>query len=290
MSSTNQIKLLSMIGACAALATLAGCGQAQDKVETVACSQDSDCADGEKCNTISGKCRAKTTSTDTASSCSSSADCTSLDKPVCNATTGKCEAKSTASAGSCSPACETDTVCLENGPNGVAQCVPDCRVEGQTCPSQVPTCDESTGLCGGGNSGGGGGTPSTSTDCRENAQACLPGQDCDPTSGACTGDAFKSCSESGACDAGFVCIVGPNLCAPDCTAEGGSCPNGMTCDEATGMCAGGNTFAACSASGTCDTGFVCVTGPNVCAPDCRISGNACPTEHPTCSQSTGMCS
>jgi hypothetical protein len=128
------------------------------------------------------------------------------------------------------------------------------------------------------------------TDCREDHRACKPGQGCDQASGNCTGDAFESCSESGTCDSGFVCIVGPNLCAPDCTVEGQPCPGGMVCDESTGMCGGGNTFEACSESGTCDSGFVCVPGPNVCAPDCRISGNDCPSGNPTCSQSTGLCS
>jgi hypothetical protein len=39
--------------------------------------------------------------------------------------------------------CPTDTVCAPMG-----LCVPDCRLQGQACPSQFPICDESTGVCG----------------------------------------------------------------------------------------------------------------------------------------------
>jgi hypothetical protein len=64
--------------------------------------------------------------------------------PTCDQSTGFC-APGQSTGGTCSPACEQGLVCLPNGPSGGPQCVPDCRNAG--CPQQVPTCDQSTGLC-----------------------------------------------------------------------------------------------------------------------------------------------
>jgi len=44
-------------------------------------------------------------------------------------------------------------------------------------------------------------------------------------------------------------------------------------------------------SAVCSTGQVCATdiSPNVCVQDCRIQGNVCPSAHPSCDQTTGVC-
>ena len=67
------------------------------------------------------------------------------------------------------------------------------------------------------------------------------------------------------------------------------------------LCASGNCDAiqalenaspgtVCGSS-VCNTGQVCATdvNPNICVPDCRIQGNACPSARPACTQTTGVC-
>ncbi|MHB8876805.1 MAG: polysaccharide deacetylase family protein [Myxococcaceae bacterium] len=53
-----------------------------------------------------------------------------------------------APAGSaCATACGTGTVCCEQPFGCAGKCVPDCRVAGNACPAQAPTCNASAGIC-----------------------------------------------------------------------------------------------------------------------------------------------
>ena len=47
----------------------------------------------------------------------------------------------------CAIGCEADMVCCPDALPCAGQCVPDCRVDGNTCPPPQPTCNPMTGLC-----------------------------------------------------------------------------------------------------------------------------------------------
>jgi hypothetical protein len=128
-------------------------------------------------------------------------------------------------AATCATGCPQSAVCCPSTMPCAGQCVPDCRVVGQSCPSMVPICDEETGLC---DRSGDGGIPLPPRD------GGLPPF---PPDGGPLGP--PSC-EAG-CPANAVCCPSPLPCAGqcvlDCRVEASACPlPAPICDETTGLC------------------------------------------------------
>jgi hypothetical protein len=170
-------------------------------------------------------------------------------------------------------------------------CIPDCRVEGNACPSQAPTCNQATGLCAPVSGDGGprppmgdGGSQSPQGDCAKNGCA----------------------KDSVCCASPFPCA---GMCIPDCRVEGNACPSqAATCNQATGLCApdsgdggphppagdgGGQPPQGDCAKNGCPKDALCCASPlpcvGMCIPDCRVASNACPQNMPVCDQSSGFC-
>jgi hypothetical protein len=315
----NRLLTCSLTGAVGLGSVLLGCGQSEDlnvaaiKVDS-GCTSDTDCKSGETCNTTSGKCAAKTTP---ASTCKSDADCKSSDKPLCNPTTSQCEAGSGPMFKDCAttePKCDTNYVCVA----GLNKCAPDCRIAATPCPPGTAGCNMSTGECDGGGDEActsDAGCPSSAkphcnlatsqceaasvTACTSDASCTSPATPrCNPTTGKCEADsdpALEDCaSTTPKCKTDYVCIAGPNKCAPDCRVAATPCPPDMgECNQDTGECASNSApvLEPCaSTTPKCKTDYVCVTGMNVCAPDCRVAATPCPPDRGECIQSTGECS
>ena len=154
--------------------------------------------------------------------------------------------------------CGKDLVCAPIG-----QCVPDCRVE--KCPQQMPTCNQANGLCGPGGDGG----------------STLKGE-----------GGLPPCKQTSECGKDRVC-TSFGVCVPDCRIDK-NCPlDHPTCDTKTGVCGGsagdGGAIVpkSCKQSADCGKDLVC-SPLSTCVADCRVV-KACPSQAPTCDNTTGVC-
>ena len=169
----------------------------------------------------------------------------------------------------CDP-CSTGFVCLPP----IGRCVPDCRLEGNSCPERAPTCNQDTGTC----------IPSGRQP--EGDGADLGGSDAGPVPDA---DELGPC---GICEMGSVCAGDISRCVPDCRLDGQDCPGDRpVCEASSGLClvgmAEGEAPADCAEA--CGRGAVCDPQIGECVRDCRSIIGRCPDDGSMCNRETGLC-
>ena len=236
--------------------------------ETDRCSTDSDCADAEYCDVVTGMCNADAPP----GGCQRSADCGPGE--VCNLVTNMCIA---AGGGECTidADCGLDALCTEGS------CVPagggdgECLGDLDCAPDEY--CEVDFGICV--PSGGGGGC-FIDLDCAPDEYCdfgeCVPGGGGD----FCPYEFDFECDEpegTGLCPEG----TDPDDCAgggPECFGDA-DCPNGAICQR--GVCVadpGGNgaVGSRCTAQNPfCDFGLSCVgaNGEGTCRPTCNANAD-----------------
>jgi hypothetical protein len=117
------------------------------------------------------------------------------------------------------------------------------------------------------------GGPGQCGGCTTNGQ-CLPQQDCDPNSHACTylagwGD---QCTLNGDCALGQFCKQGLCVGASQVTAcTSGNCPTGQRCNQANQVC---EQDLGCFSDAYCPEGQSCNLGTRACQPTCTTQDAA----------------
>jgi len=227
------------------------------------------------------------------------------------------DARTVANDAGAAPTCDQDgncpagAVCCPAPLPCALQCVPDCRVSTNSCPTFAPACDQATGLCARADDGGlppppdGGMMPP-----RDGGQPPPPDGGLQP----------EACADDGTCGPGAVCcpesLPCAGQCVPDCRVSTEACPEqAPVCDRTSGLCAPdsvpvpdaavpvpdaappacttdcppppcGNTGSPCPPGAVCcPPGAPCA---GTCVPDCRVNG-LCPPQGPICDYNTGFC-
>jgi uncharacterized repeat protein (TIGR01451 family) len=241
----------------------------------VACTKDSECTGGLKCDTTSNTCVG----------CVGSADC-GAEKPVCDTTTDTCVGCT--SDGQCAAKDANTPVCLDNG-----TCV---ACDGDTvgaCKGDKPLCDTTTNTCIG---------CETNDDCTQSGAMI-----CDPTTKSCV-----ECATSADCAGGTpICDAGTHTCTPCaaddacaakdpalpiCLQDKGSCvactvDNEAACGEGKVCDGASNTCVECLQDDNCQdpTKPACNPGTKTCVECTETKPDACTGTKPTCDTGSNTC-